>query len=148
MISLTNIDTIDTDASNREAMAQAGITQASVSASVAASRAAGAAAIEVSLAGTPLGGKSAGAHLNPLHIDGNAKANYQQPDSSNPTPNAATVQVENNHNPLKIVAPLPAYSQPGTGAPAPPLVGQLSTLSYGSIGTSKITLADGSTRST
>jgi len=149
MISLTNIEPdVPTDANARNSLlAEAGVTQATVAASVAASRAAGSAAIADSLNKTPLG-TNPGAHLNPLHIDGSPKANYMQPNSSNPTPTAATVQVENVKNPLRIVAALPVYSQPGVAAPPAPVAGQLSTLSYGSIGVSKITLADGSTRST
>jgi hypothetical protein len=146
MISFSNMDPVNTDAGNRAAMAEVGVTQAGVTASTQANRLAGAAAKEASLDGTLLG-KNPRTNLNPLGVGPVSTPNYVQPNTGSPTAGAATVQVENNKNPLGINAPVAKYTQPGTGNPAPPASGQLGTL-VGCLGVSKVTLPDGTTRST
>ncbi len=52
--------------------------------------------------------------------------NYIQPNATNPVLDPrVSVQTESNKNPLNLSAPIAPYTQPGTNAPAPPLVGQL-----------------------
>jgi len=144
MISLVNTDPIDTVQSEATALLEAGITQQSREAATAASRAAKATAIADSLSGTTLGSSSTKLNANPLGIGPTPAPPFVQPGTANPTPNAAVgVQVEANHNPLKIVAPLPAYVQPGQAAPPAPVSGQLSGSIPGMLGTSGAVRADG-----
>lgn len=147
MIGLTNMDPAPTDAGNRAAMLEAGVTQASVTASTQAARKAGAAAMEEKLDGTSLG-VNPRISLNPLGLGPVAATPFIQPGTGNPAAPGVSVQTEGKLNPLGINAPVAKYVQPGIGAPPPPAVGQLSIMSYGSIGTSKITHADGSVSST
>jgi hypothetical protein len=147
MISFTNMDEGGSDAGNRAAMAEVGVTQAGVTASTQANRMAGAAAMEDKLDGTPLG-KNPRMSLNPLGVGPVITPAFIQPGTGNPAAPGVSVQVEGKLNPLGINAPVAKYVQPGTSAPPAPVAGQLSAFSYGSLGVSKITNADGTTRST
>lgn len=145
MISLTNMDPINSAASARDALLEIGITQESQSAQTAAARKAGAAKMEVQLDGTPLG-KNPRLSANPLNIGPVATPNYIQPNTAAPAPSAATVQTENHRNPLNVVGPQVPYVQPNNPAP-PPVAGQLSS-QPSCLGASKITHADGTVTST
>jgi hypothetical protein len=146
MISLTNMDPINTAASAADALLEVGITQEGQSAKTAAARLAGAAKMEAQLDGTSLGARPR-LSLNPLQVGPVSAPNYIQPNTGSPAA-GASVQIENNKNPLNITGPQTRYTQPGTSNPPAPVSGQLSTMSYGSIGTSKITHADGTVTST
>lgn len=76
--------------------------------------------------------------------------NYTQPDYRIPVAAGVTVQVESGaRNPLGLTAvtPAPAYAQPNTARPLPPVSGQLSTRPS-CLGASSITSANGITTST
>jgi hypothetical protein len=130
------------------AMLEAGATQDATSKNTDARRMTSGQSISDSLNNTPLGTLPRSS-LNPLQLGPVGAPWKEHPDYRNPTTDPKVgVQTEGKRNPLGVNGPLPVFSQPGVAAPPPPVAGQLSTMSYGSIGTSKRTNADGSVVST
>jgi hypothetical protein len=144
---LNGLQDYGSDAQTRDGLLDAGITQTGESAKVEAGRMTSSQSISDSLNNTPLGTKPA-TFQNPLQIGATPSPAAAQPDYRVPSTPGVTVMVEAPRNPLGVSGPLVPFVQPGVAAPPPPVAGQLSTMSYGSIGTSKITHADGSTSST
>jgi hypothetical protein len=140
---LNSLGNYGTAATERDGLLEVGVTQDSQVAATQQARLADASKKASSLDGTVLGTSGVKFNLNPLAIGPTPPPAYQQPDTA-AHPNGASVTIENVRNPLQITSPLPRYSQPGTAAPPPPAPGQLSTMSYGSIGTSGAVRADGS----
>src|SRR5579863_8309349 len=137
MADLNSLGSYGTAATERDGLLDAGVTNDSQVLNTRAARLAASQKMAGSLDNTPLGTTATKINGNPLAIGPTPAAPFIQPDSGPRAANpAVSVQVESVKNPLQIAAPLPRYQQPGVAAPPAPVAGQLSTMSYGSIGTS------------